>query len=164
MRILKRRSSEEVIAEQFGENWRNVFYHPVIAAITGSKLHHQTVTAEHIMFIASQCKRNTLSGVELQDKIFLYVLCSIMWRCFGDSLLSDPDYNTLQRHLRALTTIDKIEQGHVPLPHRQAFLWDMPEIHKRYRKAGIMETPRPPFVEKPKRLKRLPAHKKRMKR
>jgi len=107
-----------------------------------NKLWNQNVEAGHLLHTASLCKRGTLAQIPLKDKVFIYLLCFVMWRMFGKSLLTDSEYAVLAKHLFSSVTLSKIDyDGAVPLAHRMSFIFDVPKYAKEYRKAGSMPIP-----------------------
>jgi hypothetical protein len=160
MVIRKRRSVEDVAEEKLGSQWKRVLLHPHIAAILNSVTCHQEASASHILLLVNQAKAShRFSEIPLQEKLFLYFFCSVAWRSLGLVLLTDPEYNMLVRHLYSGKCLDKIEGHYVPLAHRQVFLWDMPELARRYKKQGTLPLPEPVIVKQSVKRKRLPKHK-----
>jgi hypothetical protein len=142
MVIRKRRSYEDVAEEKLGSEWKRVLRHPVIAGIINSSTCEQDASASHLLELINKAKSgNRFYDMPLQEKLFLYFFCSVAWRGLGLVLLTDPEYNMLVRHLYSGKCLEKIEGHAVPLAHRQAFLWDMPELAKRFKKAGTLELP-----------------------
>lgn len=157
MRIKKRLSPEDRADSLWTKGWRRVLLHPHIATITR---YCHGVTASDLLDIVAQAKKgHRFTGIKLEHKLLLYFFCSIMWRGIGVSPLTDPEYNTLVRHLYAGKTLESIEAsaGGLSLHYRQIFLWDMPQIAERYKKKGIMPLPQLPKPKK--KLKRLAKHK-----
>jgi hypothetical protein len=159
MVIRKRRSVEDVAEEKLGPDWKRVLLHPVMQTLLSSSLFHQESSASHIIALLNQAKAShRFNDIPLQEKLFLYCFCSVAWRGLGLVLLTDPEYNMLVRHLYSGKCLDKIEGHAVPLAHRQAFLWDMPELAKKYKKQGTLSLPKIVNVEPSVKRKRLPKH------
>lgn len=143
--IKKRRTPEVQIEETVAPDWRMVFRHPLLSSIVnhGTTMGAQDISAGHLLQVASLCKRGTLLQTSMQEKVFMYLLCFILWRMFGKSLLSDTEYAQLARHLFGGVIKDKIDTvGTVPLAHRMAFIFDIPEMGRLYRKPLSIPVPR----------------------
>ena len=154
MKLRKRRNLDEVAEETLGKDWIRVTAHPTLAGI---HYYCEDRTAAQILSLLNQAKAGgRFIGMSLEDKLYVYFFCSIMWRGLGRSLLTDPQYNLLQRHLWSSSVVDKIEAFSVNLHYHGTFMWDMPDLAKRYKKPGIM--PLPPMPKPKKKLKRLPKH------
>jgi hypothetical protein len=162
MKLRKRLTPEEQMDALYGDCWRRAMRHRFICAIT--RYCHSVSALDLLNMVAEAKSGNSFQTMRLDHKLFLYFLCSIMWRGCGVSPLSDPDYNGLVRHLYSRKMLEQIEalNSGLPLIYRQIFLWDMPELARSFRKKGSMELLSEPRKQiKPTRaLKRLPQHRK----
>lgn len=155
--VKKRLTYEDRFAEKLSPDWRRVFLHPLVKAIT--LWTPQETSAEYVASMVSkaQATRN-YDGMSLEDKIFLFLLCSVMWRSLGISLLTDPQYNQLGRHIYSGRNLEKVEGNGTSIHYRQTVLWDIPALHKAYRKQGIMPLPEAVANVPVKKKKRLQKH------
>lgn len=144
--IKKRRTSETVLEDIFGESWRMVFRLPVLYPFINDKygLWNQDTSADHLLDVSAKCKRGSLTNTPLQEKVFMYILCFFMWRVFGKSLLTDHEYSALYRHLSSSAILPKIDAiGNIPNLHRSIFVFDLPVYWRTYRRANSMSLPVP---------------------
>jgi hypothetical protein len=164
MKLRKRLAPEERMDALYGKCWRRAMQHKLLLGIT--RYCYSFSALEILNMLAEAKNGNRFHAMTLQNKLFLYFLCSIMWRGCGVSPLADPEYNALVRHLYSSKVLDQIEtmHGNLPLLYRQTFLWDMPELARNFKKKGSMKLPaipEPAESTKPTRiLKRLPQHRK----
>lgn len=156
MIIKKRRTPELVVEELINPEWRKVFKHPLLAGIVNfpTTMGNQSTDAAELLSVASNCKRGHLTGTPLVDKVFMYITCFISWRMFGKSFLSDAEYAALARHLFGAVQRDKIDkEGAVPLAHRMAFVFDIPVLGARYKRAKSIAVPVDHIISAPKKRK-----------
>jgi hypothetical protein len=98
-------------------------------------------------------------GASYLDKVFVYILCSVMWRGSGESYLTDANFDRLREHLEnkeeeILSTNGAVVHG--------VMLWDERQL-RRYNKGGmplptikrtkVRLTPKPKAKPKRRRLK-----------
>lgn len=165
MKILKRRTLEEVSEAALGNDWQRVIAHPIIQSIVGDHLSLTrplpSWTAPMMVAALSKLKqRASHNDVTLLHKVMVYLCCSVMWRCTGASPLTDPEYNALQRVIYGGSSLDKIGNFYLGLHVQQMILWNHKKITDRYRKPGTM--PLPELSKPKKKLQRLAKHRKRV--
>lgn len=156
--VKKRLTNEDRLAEKLSPDWRRVFLHRLVQGIT--LWTEQDTSADYIFSMIGKLQSGKASydGMSTEDKIFMFLFCSLLWRGLGISLLTDPQYNQLGRHIYSGKMLEKIEGNGVSLHYRQLVLWDLPDLHKSYRKAGIMPLPELPVSKPENKRKRLKKH------
>lgn len=158
MPIKKRLTPVERFAELVDPEWALVFKYPLVRALTNSSTAPFEASAENLhRIVQAFYSPRWITEMSMNDKIALYLICRIMWKAFGKSILSDQQFDQLLRHMSALTTIDKInDMDGVSLAYRQTFIWDIPAFIERFPRGQRLYL-RSDYTRPPVR-KRLPKH------
>jgi hypothetical protein len=162
MPIAKRLTPEDRLKQSLDDNWRRVFSVPLIAGLVRERpTYWFDPSPAHIHAVVAEFgAANWITAMDMNDKLFIYLLCTVLRRAYdGASLLDEQRYSALDRHINALTTLEKIDsmQG-CAFALRQVFLWDLPNFREQYPKGRKLHLPEP-IASKPKRVK-LPQHRK----
>jgi hypothetical protein len=131
--IKKRLTDEERLSTALGKNWRRMLRHEYLAGMI-KFAHYPTDTASIKKAFSAV---NAWKGASYPDKVFIYVLCNLLWRCNGSSPLSDPNYDRLGKHL-AEKWGEVLSAGVI---YSDVFMWQLPKISAF--KAGTMPAPPP---------------------
>jgi hypothetical protein len=142
MKIHVRKTPADLISEKLGDSWAILMERGILSAYKKfPETSLQICDPLHITYLANAVKDQSFYKLPLQDKCFLFMLCTVTWRTLGKSLLTDPEFNLLKRHIYAGKQLEDLDLGKTPLIHKLHVLWDAPEIAKLYPKAGSMPIP-----------------------
>jgi hypothetical protein len=93
-----------------------------------------TSDASFFQMLGEFSSKRWISEVNLDTKIFVYVVSRVLDRATGKMPLQESVYEQLHRHLWARTTLDRIDAlTGVSLATRQVLIWDMPNFNRTYK-------------------------------
>lgn len=138
MPIKRRSTPEERATKLLGTKYKSCLRHPYLQALV--RFGKYNTSPINIMRAIEETRG--WKGPSYADKVFVYLLCSIMWRGHGESYLTDSNFDKLRKHLEehAQDILDK----HGVLWHG-IMLWDERQL-RRFNKNDML-------LPKPKRAK-----------
>lgn len=141
MAIVKRSTPEERAKKELGINYKRALRHPLLQSL--AYIGYDTSPIKVTKALANV---RGWKGASYEDKTFIYLLASIMWRGFGTKLLTNENYDRLGKHLREHAA-DLLAKCH--LGYHQAVVWDAPTL--RMFGEGQMQLPQLKTLRKPKK-------------
>ncbi len=151
MPIKKRVSIADHAKAKLGREYRACLNHPYMKALT-RWTDYDTSPLAAMKAIARV--NGWKGGTSFEDKVFVYILCSIMWRAFGESHLSNANFDRLRKHIEDHDAEVLAKAG--VLWHGVA-IWDERHLRRFAKNDMILAMPKRKFVKKklkPKRRKK----------
>lgn len=146
MPIKKRLTETERVSKTLGKGWEQCFMYGTLAGIV--KFTRYDASPKNIARALKQVRG--WQGASYQDKVVIFTLSSIMWRSFGESPLTDFQYDKLFKHLLDHENDILASAG---LHYHQAFVWDH-RVLARHSKGALLLPETPNSKPKKTRLKK----------